>query len=167
MQKQTVHKLLFGLIAGAFLTLPVLLLLAPQQAAGTPESMQVLPAFNKYQCVNCHTTATPIQGAAGLNAFGADFNANGSVWNRTLAEKNSDGDRCINGFELGDRDGDGIFDGQGQIQENSNPGDPSDCTVAIDVETWGALKEIFSQEIRQYIDQDDQEALYEFSLYFP
>lgn len=37
-----------------------------------------------------------------MNVFGADFAANGYVWNKTICEKDSDGDGKTNGEELGD-----------------------------------------------------------------
>ena len=54
-----------------------------------------------------------------------------------------DGDKCSNGFELGDVNGDGVFDQAGLPQENSNPGDPSDCNIALTERTWSAIKKIF------------------------
>ena len=41
-----------------------------------------------------------------LNPFGLDFNANGQVWNRTLASRDSDDDGWTNGQELRDEWGD-------------------------------------------------------------
>jgi len=61
------------------------------------------------------------------NAFGADFKANDSEWDQTLAMLNSDDDRCLNGFELGDENGDGMLDYPGQAMERSNP--PTGRTV--------------------------------------
>jgi len=37
-----------------------------------------------------------------MNVFGRDFAANGYVWNKTICEKDSDGDGKTNGEELGD-----------------------------------------------------------------
>ena len=123
------HKLLFASLAFGLLVLPVVVILAPGTATGTSETMKLLPAFNKYQCGLCHTSTTPILGAADLNVFGNDFKNNGNVWDRTLADMNSDDDRCLNGFELGDQDGDGVFDGSGEVLEHSNPADPNDCNI--------------------------------------
>jgi hypothetical protein len=98
-----------------------------------------------------------------LNAFGKDFLANGKAWNRELALLNSDGDRCSNGSELGDRDGDGEFDDGSDPRENSNPGNPSDCTAPISPATWGIIKEIFNR----FDDNTLVEPEYEyFKLYF-
>jgi hypothetical protein len=140
------HKILFGGVAFGFLLLPVLMLI-PEPADGTSGSMFNLPAYNKYQCTICHTISAPAVGNAPLNVFGDDFLANGKVWNRDLAEKNSDGDKCSNGFELGDLDGDGVFDEGGTPTENGNPGDPSDCSIALTFKTWGVIKDIFSKEL--------------------
>ena len=169
MRKSTLHKILFGATASAFLLLPVLMLMVPQRADSTTEAMQALPAFSKFQCALCHTSSAPVVGTATLNAFGKDFEDNAGIWDRTLAEMNSDGDRCTNGFELGDRDGDGQFDRGGQAIEHSNPGDSADCAVAVDQATWGALKEIFSQEFRQQhlLEASEIESYYQFSRYFP
>ena len=142
------HKILFGGVALAFLLLPVLMLI-PDRAESTSGMMFNLPAYNKYRCTSCHTTSTPVEANAVLNAFGNDFLGNGMVWDKELAEKNSDGDKCTNGFELGDKDGDGIFDDQGPAVEHSNPGDASDCSIALTHTTWGIIKDIFARELPQ------------------
>lgn len=141
-----IHKVLFALFAAGLLATPVAMLLAPEAADGNTTLMQRLPAFNKFKCVLCHTTVTPTPVDFALNAFGADFQANGNVWDAALAAKNSDGDRCSNGFELGDVDGDGVYDQGPDILENSNPG-VADCTLPVDPVTWGVIKEIFSREM--------------------
>jgi len=148
MQNKYLHKLLFGSTAVALSLLPVLLLLAPEPAGSSDTSMQQLPAFNKFKCLICHSVANPAVPAAPLNNFGRDFQANGNVWDVALAQKNSDGDRCNNGFELGDRNGDGIFDDESEPLEVSNPGDGSDCAIALTQKTWGAIKEVFREQIR-------------------
>ncbi|MCZ6766996.1 MAG: hypothetical protein O7D32_08685 [bacterium] len=147
------HKLLFGTMAGALLLLPVVLLLAPTPAGSSDASMQQLPAFNKFRCLLCHTVVNPTGAASSLNSFGRDFQANDNVWDRVLAEKNSDGDRCDNGFELGDRDGDGVFDFQSEPLEISNPGNGSDCAIALTRQTWGAIKDVFRQQIQFELEE--------------
>ena len=146
MRNRWIHKILFGGVALGFLLLPVLMLI-PEPVQSTSGMMFNLPAYNKYQCTICHTTAAPVEGDSPLNVFGDDFLANGMIWNRELAEKNSDGDKCTNGFELGDRDGDGIFDEGGIPSEVGNPGDAADCSIALTYKTWGLIKDIFSTEM--------------------
>ena len=141
-----IHKVLFTMVAAGLFALPAVLLTVPELADSNTTLMQRLPAFNKFQCALCHTSASPTQESFGLNNFGDDFLANGNVWNAALASKNSDGDRCTNGFELGDENGDGIFDHGAQVVENSNPGVP-DCTLPVDPVTWGVIKEIFAREL--------------------
>jgi hypothetical protein len=116
----------------------------PDPADGTSQYMTVLPAYSTYQCAICHSAQLPTQANHDLNPFGEDFRDNGYVWNKTLASKNSDGDKCSNGFELGDENGDGILDEPGG-KENGNPG-VSDCTITLDRQTWGIIKELFSSE---------------------
>lgn len=150
MWHRTMHRIIFVGSAVVLLALPVVILLSPVPVTSTDTAMRQLPAFNKYQCALCHTTAAPTPDANALNAFGRDFRDNGNVWNPRLAALNSDGDRCSNGFELGDQNGDGIFDGKGTPLESSNPGDASDCTIALTESTWGIIKSIFGNEIQQY-----------------
>lgn len=165
MQKRRSHRVFLAVVALGFVLAPAFLLLLPQQASGTAELMKTLPAYKKYQCQLCHSTATPTVEIHPLNVFGRDFLANNNVWNETLALKNSDGDRCSNGSEIGDRDGDGVFDDGEKPEENSNPGDPADCTAPVDEATWGIIKEIFSQEIQQYMLLDA--SVYQYEFYFP
>lgn len=120
------------------------LLLCPGHAGATNAEMFKLPTYNTFQCTICHTVSRPSTGTAELNPFGVDYLANGMVWNKTLALKNSDGDNCPNGFELGDLNGDGIADEPGS-NENSNPGE-QDCTISLSKQTWGIIKELFSGE---------------------
>lgn len=155
MQYHRLHKLLFGTTVGVLLLIPVVLLLAPSPAGSSNASMQQLPAFNKFRCLICHSVANPTGAAAPLNSFGRDFQANGNVWDQVLAEMNSDGDRCSNGFELGDRDGDGVFDGETEPLEISNPGDRADCAIALTEGTWGAIKEVFRQQIQFELEEYD------------
>ena len=137
------HKIVFlGLAVGAFL-IPLVLLLFPQTAGGTNQYMVRLPTYLKFRCANCHISATPTLEANDLNLFGKDFKANGFIWDQTLAGKNSDKDRCSNGFELGDENGDGLVDLASTKEEHSNPGDPNDCSIALTDKTWGIIKNIF------------------------
>ena len=144
MKNKLIKNFIFLSLALFFLVLPGLILFHPQNAEGTTALMERLPAYNKFQCILCHDTPSPSYQFAPLNSFGADFRENGMVWNKTLALKNSDGDRCINGFELGDLDGDGVLD-EAEQGVHSNPG-ARDCTIAITYKTWGIIKELFSGE---------------------
>ncbi len=148
MPTQWTHRILIGVVAAALFAVPVAMLVAPERADGQMTLMQRLPAFSKFQCALCHTSSAPTASAFTLNGFGIDFEANGNVWNEALALKNSDGDRCSNGFELGDVDGDGVYDQGGDPVENSNPG-VADCTLPVTKATWGFIKEIFSKEMPQ------------------
>ena len=121
-----------------------LLLFGPRAASGTEALMGQLPSFSRFRCLICHTTAVPTEESKDLNTFGVDFMANGGVWDITLALKNSDNDACPNGFELGDRDGDGKLDA-GIAREHSNPGNPADCRVALTEGSWGKLKKLFEE----------------------
>ncbi|MFH1756233.1 MAG: hypothetical protein ABIA59_11095 [Candidatus Latescibacterota bacterium] len=143
MQHRFAYRIaIIGLAIGAF-AFPLVLLLTPQDAGGTDQYMIRLPTYLKFRCANCHATATPDLASKELNLFGKDFMENGFIWNQTLANKNSDKDRCTNGFELGDENGDGLVDQASTTVENSNPGNPDDCSIAISNQTWGIIKEIF------------------------
>jgi hypothetical protein len=162
--KKGPNRILLAGIGLGFVVLPALVLLLPQGASGTDEMMRTLPAYERFQCVLCHISPTPTALSFQLNAFGNDFRNNGAIWDRTLALMNSDGDRCSNGYEIGDREGDGKFDDGGQPRERSNPGNPADCTAPIGPATWGLIKEIFSAEFDQYLLEEPE---YEyFALYF-
>jgi hypothetical protein len=126
----------------AVVALPLLIIAGA--ASGTEEMMGKLPSSSRFSCLICHTTVAPTSESSDINLFGADFMANSFRWDVALALKNSDGDGCPNGFELGDRDGDGKLDA-GLLSEPGNPGDPGDCTVAIDAATWGKLKKLFEE----------------------
>lgn len=141
-----------GCVVVASLAPAVAVFLAAGTVSGTPGLMTRLPAYEKFKCLICHTSSSPTAGSSGLNAFGVDFRSNGQVWDQTLAMLNSDGDRCLNGFELGDEDGDGTLDSSGPAVERSNPGDGSDCSIAMTFRTWGAIKEVFRSEMRNYFD---------------
>jgi len=112
------------------------------EASGTADLMGRLPVSSRFQCRICHTITAPAPGNAALNVFGVDFLANGSKWDAVLAARNSDTDGCSNGFELGDRDGNGVLD-LGVTEEQSNPGVSNDCAVPISETTWGLIKKLF------------------------
>lgn len=131
------------------------LLLAPESAVGTAGLMARLPAYERFKCALCHTSAAPVSGLAELNVFGVDFSAAGMEWNPTLAMLNSDDDRCLNGFELGDENGDGTLDYPGQTAERGNPADGADCSIAMSFQTWGYIKEVFRSEIQYYFDEEE------------
>jgi len=164
MRTALVNKIVFGGLAAVLVMAPAALLLLPQPAVSTDDAMRLLPSYNKFQCLLCHTVSNPTQQNNGLNAFGRDFRDNGQVWNAALAGINSDGDRCTNGFELGDVEGDGIYDHSGEVLEHSNPGDGTDCSIAVTRQTWGIIKEIFAEEIREYLEN---ETGYDLLLQFP
>jgi hypothetical protein len=152
MLTRPLHRIGIGGFALVVFLVPMVMLLWPGYVQSTNDEMTVLPAYSKFKCALCHTTADPSTGDAKLNAFGVDFQANGQVWDEALAMLNSDNDKCLNGFELGDKDGDGVFDHPGEIVEHSNPGDSSDCSIALTVQTWGKIKEVFRSEMRNYLD---------------
>lgn len=107
--------------------------------------MAQMPGSATWGCANCHVNGTSTQApSVETNSFGRDFRDNGMVWNRILAEKDSDGDGCLNGIELGDADGNGVPDAH-QTQQTSNPGSGGDCQPStVDDTTWGALKSLFN-----------------------
>ena len=115
---------------------------AATSAGATTVYMQRLPVSVTNGCLNCHVVGNPSAVNATLNVFGVDFRTNAFKWDRTLALMNSDRDACTNGFELGDRDGDGRPDA-GVIGEHSNPGQSSDCTLELTPAAWSALKNLF------------------------
>jgi hypothetical protein len=166
MSDNPLHRIVIGGFALAVVVAPMAMLLLADHVASTTESMIVLPAYNKYRCALCHVSATPTVGEADLNVFGVDFRDNGKVWNRTLAILNSDNDKCLNGFELGDQDGDGTYDYTGEVLEHSNPGDSADCSIALNERTWGVIKDIFRSELLEYFDEEDDD-LDSWSLHFP
>jgi hypothetical protein len=155
MTAKVTHRLVIaGLVLAGCLGPLAAVVLAPEPATGTPDMMARLPAYDKFKCALCHTTAAPVVGSSDLNVFGVDFQENDSLWNQTLAMLNSDDDRCLNGFELGDDDGDGRIDYPGVNVERSNPADGSDCSIAMTFETWGKIKQLFRSELPNYIEDD-------------
>jgi hypothetical protein len=121
----------------------VLLALAAGPASATEVDLATLPVAQPNLCLTCHTVAAPDPGDPALNVFGADFLANGRVWDGTLAQLDSDQDGCLNGVEVGDADGDGEADGNVDEQAG-NPGVQDDCAAGLaDEKTWSALKALF------------------------
>ncbi len=147
--------LIAGFVVFAGLAPVAGLLLTPESATGTAGLMTRLPAYQKFKCALCHTSAAPVAGSSALNVFGSDFLANDSGWDQTLAMLNSDDDRCLNGFELGDENGDGRLDYAGQALERSNPADGADCSIALTIQTWGRIKEVFRSEMPNYFEDED------------
>lgn len=99
-------------------------------------------------CALCHYSDFPE--LTDLTSFGLDYLNNGKIWNRALAEQDSDNDDCTNGFEIGDVDGNGIID-DGSFGDFSNPALAGDCspTGIVDEATWGSLKALFSDSRRR------------------
>ena len=133
MSEKFIHRIIGAAIVVLACLASLAVFLAPQTAESTAELMIELPAYSKYQCALCHTSANPSAGAADLNVFGEDFQRNENIWDATLALLNSDNDKCLNGFEIGDQDGDGVYDYQGQAVEHANPGDGADCSIALTI----------------------------------
>jgi hypothetical protein len=143
MQRRSLIKFVISLFVTGLALAPAVVTLSPKPASCTTDDMTALPSSKRFKCRICHIAENPVLGSSALNPFGVDFQKNGNIWNRALAELNSDGDNCINGFELGDLDGDGFLD-FGADEENSNPGDRNDCSIALSEQTWGKIKELFS-----------------------
>jgi hypothetical protein len=143
MQRRSLTQFVISLFITGLALAPVFVTLFPQPASSTAGNMAVLPSSQRFQCRICHIAENPVPGSSELNPFGMDFKNNGNIWNRALAELNSDGDNCVNGFELADIDGDGFLD-FGADEENSNPGDRNDCSIALSEQTWGKIKDLFS-----------------------
>lgn len=135
------------LLARSLITITVVIAVLALVAVvyGSTPHLAQLPTSASLGCANCHVGATAVAApSAELSSFGQAFQQNGKVWNSTLAAKDSDGDGCTNGVELGDADGNGVADG-GQTQQTSNPGSGGDCRPStIDEQTWGALKSLFN-----------------------
>jgi len=146
MKQRTLYRITLSMAALGVFLCPIVLLTVPQNAIGTSEYMVHLPTFERFQCAICHKGPAPTPESNELNQFGKDFKSNGYIWNQTLAEMNSDGDRCTNGFELGDLDGDGQPDKPTTTLEQGNPGDPNDCSITLDQGTWGIIKHLFGEQ---------------------
>jgi hypothetical protein len=121
-----------------------MLMLWAATAGATEFDMSRLPVQSPNLCLACHTVDAPTVGTAELNPFGADFLANGSLWDSNLAQLDSDDDGCLNGVEVGDSDGDGNPDGN-VTEQAGNPGVGGDCGSGslVDEKTWGTLKAMF------------------------
>jgi hypothetical protein len=151
------HRMIGAVIVVLVCLAPMAAFLIPQEAVSTTELMIELPAYSKYRCALCHTSATPATGSADLNVFGEDFLNNENIWDATLALLNSDNDKCLNGFEIGDQEGDGVYDYPGEAIEHANPGDGADCSIALTIQTWGKIKDVFSSEMPDYLQDCDLE----------
>lgn len=147
------HRALWAGLGLVAALAPFFLLFSPGAVISTPDLMTRLPAYGRFRCALCHTSSAPVSGSADLNVFGSDFQKNDKEWNAALAMLNSDGDRCSNGFELGDENGDGVLESK-QTIERSNPSDGADCSTTVDRETWGQIKELFRSEMRDYFNQN-------------
>ncbi|MBK9302641.1 MAG: hypothetical protein IPM94_01750 [bacterium] len=124
-------------------TVVTLVILSVSTASATETLMGQLPLSAPFSCLNCHVTATPVAADAALNDFGLDFRTYDFTWDADLAGRDSDGDGCTNGAEVGDSDGNGHPDG-GVRAESSNPG-VSDCSASnLEEATWGDLKAMFT-----------------------
>jgi hypothetical protein len=169
MSTKSIHRILGAAIVALVCLAPLAGFLAPQEAVSTTELMMELPAYTKYRCALCHTSATPEAGAADLNVFGVDFRRNENIWDATLALLNSDNDKCLNGFEVGDQDGDGVYDYPGQAVEHANPGDGADCSIALTVQTWGKIKDVFRSEMPDYLNdcELDEDRFDDWRAHFP
>jgi hypothetical protein len=127
--------------------------LAPRFAMATPTEMWSLPTYEPARCQSCHVaseselTSDPSL-ATQLNPFGTDWKDLGRVWNATIAQRDSDGDGCLNGAELGDFNGSwsgAAVEDPSRPLQNSNPG-VADCTPAsISDRSWGILKAVFGE----------------------
>lgn len=122
----------------------VCLLAAPAVSRATEFEMAKLPVTEPNLCLACHLVTNPTPTRSDLNPFGADFLANGRIWDLELASLDSDGDGCLNGVEIGDSDGDGRADGN-VTEQTGNPGVPDECGSGslVDEELWGNLKAMF------------------------
>lgn len=120
----------------------ILIVLAALLASGVLRSnenhMENLPVYKRYMCALCHTSSSP--SSMDLNQFGVDYQTNGYIWDKHLAEMDSDGDDYPNGIELGDENGDSEPE---VFVERSNPGDPLNNPSSIDKDTWGIIKNLF------------------------
>jgi hypothetical protein len=142
MLRRSLPQFAISLLLAGLALVSAALTFSARPAAGESNQMAKLPSSSRFKCLICHLSPAPVPGSNELNPFGVDFQKNGNVWNRVLAQINSDGDNCVNGFELGDLDGDGFMD-FGAEEENSNPGDRTDCSIALSEQTWGKIKELF------------------------
>jgi hypothetical protein len=142
----------WGVLAG----LGVILMLGVSVSYASEADMLNLPSYSRYGCLNCHNGAGATEsfvpeGAEGLelNVFGVAWLENGQTWDEMLADLNPDNDGCTNGFELGDPSGT-WRPGQARPdidpQEQSNPGNASDCALPLNEASWGVLKGLFGDQ---------------------
>lgn len=143
---RTYPRILLSLVLGVALVVTV-----PSAYAGE-DDLRALPTDNKFGCLNCHAgsgataSTVPASTALTLNQFGLDWLNFGSVWTPEFAARNSDGDGCSNGFEMGDPAGSWTpADSRISIPpaDQRNPGDASDCALPIGEDSWGTLKSLF------------------------
>ena len=122
---------------------PVALAGSPRTAAATEDDLNKLPVTEPFSCATCHVEQDPLLDRT-LNVFGLDFLENGRKWDAQLAQLDSDLDGCLNGFEVGDSDGNGNAD-INVVEQAGNPGLPGDCGAEafVDEKTWGTLKAMF------------------------
>lgn len=130
------------------------LLAAPGAASATQQELQELPRLD-FGCLTCHAgsgvtaSSVPAGSSNSFNAFGQawlEWRDAGKAWDKDFALRNDDGDGCSNGFELGDPGGDwrpGLPRPEQAGDEPGNPGDPGDCALPINEDSWGVLKSLF------------------------
>ncbi len=123
-------------------------------ARATEADMWSLPSYEPARCQSCHRASefelrSNPSLASQLNPFGVDWKTAGRVWGPDIAKLDSDGDRCLNGAELGDFTGTdwtgpNVEDPDRPLQ-NSNPG-IIDCSLAeLSERSWGILKAVFGE----------------------
>jgi len=103
------------------LALSLTILALPTAAMARSEYMSQVPHAGENSCDTCHVNG----GGSDRNAFGADY-AQFPDWQQ-LFDRDSDGDGCTNGEELGDPDGAFVAGGDAPGPYSSNPADGSDC----------------------------------------
>ncbi len=96
------------------------LMLAAQNIFGFSTYVSRIPNGATFSCVTCHGPSGPP-----LNGFGSAFLSGGTVWNASLAGRDSDGDGATNGRELGDPAGTWVAGAPNPPGPVTNPGDPA------------------------------------------
>ncbi len=94
-------------------------------ARATEADMWSLPSYEPARCQSCHRASefelrSNPSLASQLNPFGVDWKTAGRVWGPDIAKLDSDGDRCLNGAELGD------FTGTDWAQRRGSRSSPSE-----------------------------------------
>ncbi|MFH0975400.1 MAG: hypothetical protein V1874_06420 [Spirochaetota bacterium] len=84
-----------ALIAAAFLF--------SYKVSGKSRDIRNIPNGKKFSCAICHADGKGLDD--NLTQFGKDYEANGRIWDVTLAKKCSNGSGVTNGQMLGDPDG--------------------------------------------------------------